>query len=135
MKATFLWRVGRARAEGGGAVRGEVHRQEAAAGLEDTPYLGELRALEVIGQVVQHEAAGHEVERRSRERDRLDQGDLEVDSGGATPSRGGISGPTRQPRLSSSWLTYHLLRPATSSLWTSRSRRLASLVAHCPPGR
>src|SRR5918911_4876228 len=56
-------------AEGGVAVRGEVHRHEAAAGLEDTPYLGEPRALEVIGQVVQHEAAGHQVERGSRERE------------------------------------------------------------------
>src|SRR2546421_6047220 len=72
---------GTARAEGGVAVRGEVQRHEAAAGLEDTPYLGEARALEVIGQVVQHEAAGHEVERRSRERERLDQGDLEIDLG------------------------------------------------------
>src|SRR3989440_11699781 len=68
-------------AEGGVAVRGEVHGHEAAAGLEDTPYLGEPRALEVIGQVVQHEAAGHEVERRSGERERLDQGDLESDRG------------------------------------------------------
>src|SRR5918912_910291 len=68
-------------AEGGVAVRGEVQRQEAAAGLEDTPYLVEPRALEVSGQVVQHEAAGHEVERRSRERERLDQGDLDIDSG------------------------------------------------------
>src|SRR5207248_8060566 len=72
---------GTARAAGGVAVRGEVHRQEAAAGLEDTPYLGEPRALEVLGQVVQHEAAGHEVERRIGERERLDQGDLEIDLG------------------------------------------------------
>src|SRR5215216_6187312 len=72
---------GTARAEGGVAVRGEVHRYEAAAGLEDSPYLVEPRALEVIGQVVQREAAGHEVERRIRERDRLDQGDQEIDIG------------------------------------------------------
>src|SRR5215208_1764364 len=72
---------GTARAEGGVAVRGDVHRYEAAAGPEDTPYLVEPRALEVIGQVVQREAAGHEVERRIRERDHLDQGDLEIDIG------------------------------------------------------
>jgi hypothetical protein len=68
-------------AKGRVAVRGEVHRHEAAAGLEDTPYLVEPRALEIIGQVVQHEAAGHEVEGSVRERDRLDQGDLEIDIG------------------------------------------------------
>src|SRR5437588_441538 len=47
---------GTARAAGGVAVRGEVHRQEAAAGLEDTPYLGEPRSPEVLGQVVQHDS-------------------------------------------------------------------------------
>jgi hypothetical protein len=31
--------------------------------------------------VVQHEAAGHKVEGSVRERDRLDQGDLEIDIG------------------------------------------------------
>src|ERR671931_1974479 len=88
-------------AEGGVAVRGEVHRHEAATGLEDTPYLGEPRALEVIGQVVQHEAAGHEIERRSRERERLDQGDLEIDSGAGLrrllPATSIISGEASMP--------------------------------------
>jgi hypothetical protein len=37
--------------------------------------------LHIIRQVVEHEATGHEIEGSVRERDRLDQGNLEIDIG------------------------------------------------------
>src|SRR6266853_1758932 len=59
-------------ADGGVALRGEVHRHEAAARLEDPPDLSEALSFQIERQVVQHEAARDEIEASVGKRERLD---------------------------------------------------------------